>query len=133
MQLRFSLRTLLILTALAAFACGWLVIPSLRADRFISAINRNDLAAADTMILGGGKTITEWRDRPSIDGIRAEALPLTWADLAVGRRRIWAAPVEYHNREENGTMFYGYATAREYIVSINVLGATAPRLVPRDE
>jgi hypothetical protein len=133
MRPRFSLRTLLILTTLAALGCGWLVIPSLRADRFIAAILRDDLEAADNMFRGGGTTIRDWRARPSIDGIRADIFPLTWTDLVLGHRRIWAAPVEYRNREENGTLFYGYATAHEYIVSMNVLGATPPQLVPHEE
>jgi hypothetical protein len=76
MRPRFSLRTLLILTTLAALACGWLIIPSLRAERFIAAIHRDDLTAADKMIRGGGTTIREWRARPSIDGIRAYVFPL---------------------------------------------------------
>jgi hypothetical protein len=133
MRFRFSLRTLLVLTTLAAVVCGWLTVPTLRAYRFDAAIARGDLEAANRMFLGVGTALTEWRARPAIDGIRAEVLPLTWPDLAVGRRRMWAAPVAYHQYEENGTTFYGHATAHEYIISMNVLGATAPQLVPRDE
>ena len=34
MRLRFSLRTLFILTTLTAIACAWAVLPSLTAKRF---------------------------------------------------------------------------------------------------
>src|SRR4029079_12319263 len=46
MRLRFSLRTLIIVTALAAMVCfGWVAWPSYVATRFTTAFNRGDAAA----------------------------------------------------------------------------------------
>ena len=51
MHLRFSLRTLLVLTTLLAlFLYFWVIMPTQTAQRFIRAVNSQDYATADKLV-----------------------------------------------------------------------------------
>jgi hypothetical protein len=97
-QFRFSLRTLLILTALAAAGCYWFARPMVVAYRFVRAIDAEDYAAADAQFAGSAVpwatfTIEEAAGRggngePRPARVEAILLPPTWRDLWRRQRRI---------------------------------------------
>lgn len=87
--MRFSIRTLLLVTTLVATACYWFIRPSQIAARFVHAIESNNFAAADACFLDPAalnlKPLCDksWRFRAS-----AELVPYTIQDILHGRRRI---------------------------------------------
>src|SRR5688572_15165436 len=90
---RFTIRTLLILTALVAAACYcWIARPTIVAKRFMRAIDVQDFALADSYRVGGvdnyfssGIAMSEIGEPTTIDVV---LLPRSWTDLARGRRRM---------------------------------------------
>jgi hypothetical protein len=103
MHSRFSLRTLLLLTALAAAACYWWVArPTIVANRFVAAINHGaTYDAADALFPKDEVTVSarhlDWLFNLSKMGINAEpgelemnayVFPRTWNDLIDGQRRV---------------------------------------------
>jgi hypothetical protein len=104
MRPRFSLRWLLILTALTAFACyGWFVRPTVLANQFVTAIDRRDIDSIDSMWRGAEIDLSRvehlnagnsaWR-------IRARPVPRTWGDIWRGVQLI---RFELHNSALNQT------------------------------
>jgi hypothetical protein len=47
MRLRYSIRVLLVATAIVAAGCYWLMLPTIMAKRFIRAVDTADYALAD--------------------------------------------------------------------------------------
>jgi hypothetical protein len=90
MRFRFSLRTLLILTALAAAACyGWIARPAILARQFVAAIEQGDFAAADRMIsIEADRFLVEWAEKRWAFRTTADVSPLSFALLCSGRRQI---------------------------------------------
>jgi hypothetical protein len=91
MRPRFSLRTLLILTALAAAACYWFVAPTLTARQFIAAMNRDDFGKALAMCSGEKKqefssALDDHSSRVATGSARM--LPPTWRELWRRSRRL---------------------------------------------
>ena len=93
---RFSIRSVLILTALVAVAVWWLALPSATANRFASAINaqRYDEAAGMFVVDGANSMLTKWKPL-----VQAHAVPtkLTLRDLFRGRRAVNLS-VTYQNK-----------------------------------
>jgi hypothetical protein len=100
---RFSLRWLLIFTALAAVACYWWIArPTILANRFAAAIHRRNLAAADNLCIDPNRMYASvaYRDffmnLPYWDGaggpyqgeMDVVVKPRTWDDLVRGQRRL---------------------------------------------
>jgi hypothetical protein len=87
---RFSLKTLLVLTAFVAAGCYWWIArPTMVAKRFVAAINRDDRAAARAMVARTESKASIWpraNRLPPVFEARLEAL--TWQDLWRGERRI---------------------------------------------
>lgn len=86
-KLRFSIRTLLIVTALAAIAMWWLASPDATSQRFVTAIESGnyDLAGAMFLVDGANDMLTKWKPLNS-----AYALPIApkLRDRLRGRRLI---------------------------------------------
>jgi len=129
MRPRFSLRSLLILLTFAALACAWLVIPSRNAEQLVNAIDEGDYSAADDLFRGRHKVLQTWSTQPYVDTISSELLDQTLSDVAFGRRRIWMAPAQVHQGEENGVEFHGTTFKTQYIVHVNAFGATVPQAI----
>lgn len=90
MRLRFSLRTLLILTAIVAGLCYyWIVMPLATAKRFVDAIGANHYEAADRMFWNDlDRGLAQWNKK--YWGMRAggEVLPWSAAQFLTGRRDL---------------------------------------------
>lgn len=94
MRPRFCLRTLLILTALLAAACYWWVArPTVVAQQFIVAIDRDDFHALQSnWVDADDKTYFARYASARQAGLQPRAkcafFPRTWADLRRGERRL---------------------------------------------
>jgi hypothetical protein len=119
MHPRFSLRTLLILTTLASLACAWLTIPSIRAKRLAAAIRRGDQEPIVKLVLTDSSF--RWRTQPNIGVSQPDVLPLSWQDLALGRRRV-SMVLEIQSKSNEDDAFTGLIYTRPYFVSVNLLG-----------
>ena len=88
-MLRYSLRTLLVLSALVPLAAYWLALPTLNAQRFVAAITARDYLAADALcIAGSDKFPGDWTKHQTFQP-KAGISPLTWQDLQRGERRLF--------------------------------------------
>jgi hypothetical protein len=88
---RYSLRALLLMTALAAAAVYWLALPTLNARRYAAAIAARDFSAADALCASAGKPFPgDWTRHATFE-TKASVKPLTWDDLRRGERQIYVA------------------------------------------
>ncbi len=92
---RFSLRTLLLLTALAAVICAWLTLPKLNAQKFIRLCEQRDYVAADNMLPRDNRFLVQWNELlskmvESHDSfqIELEDQDSSWIDNLRGRQPI---------------------------------------------
>jgi hypothetical protein len=90
MRPRFSLRTLLVLTALAAAACWWWVArPTIVAERFAAAVNRGTYAAAGELFCEPTSLeLGQYASPESRFLLSAKLHPRTTQDLLRGRWRL---------------------------------------------
>ena len=101
MRLRFSLRTLFIVTTLLAAAFYWFVLPTLTAQRFIRAIARGDFQAADAYFSDDGdRFLKMWNDKHWGFLPQAELLPLSLAQLLAARREV-RIEITYFELDQN--------------------------------
>ena len=119
--LRFSIRSILILTTCVAVVVWWLVAPSRTANRFVNLVNaeRHEEAAAMFVVDGANAMLTEWK--PLVD---ANAIPikLTAADLWQGRRAIHLS-VTYENSVADKPGFFPLEANFRGIFAINNIDA----------
>lgn len=88
MKLRFSLRLVLFVFALSAFAMYWCVArPTILANRFATAINGRDFKSAKTL-LPDFWLFNRRPNSPPLDLVYAEVFPREWTDLHMFQRRI---------------------------------------------
>jgi hypothetical protein len=122
MRLRFSIRTLLLLTIVVSLMCAWAVVPSLKTHRFVTAIQHGDHSAADQMFRTGENVLANWIDHRGIGYIGAQTLELNLSDLLLGRRRIIinTVPTQRISR---------LVPIPRYSSNMTVLGATAPKFI----
>ena len=78
MRPRFSLRTLLALTTLTALLCYWLILPTLKAQKFVAAVTAKDFARADGHL------------RNSNDAFLVNANEKHWGFVADARLAPWS-------------------------------------------
>ena len=96
MRPRFSIRTLLVLTALAAAACYWWIsAPTQVALRFKQAVESADYRSANAMFLEANKSVRDMftRDPDTTSavpaaGLTVRVLPRSWTDLVRRERRL---------------------------------------------
>jgi hypothetical protein len=87
MRPRFSLRTLIAaITLLAIFLYYWIIMPTQRAQRFIRAVNSQDLATIEK--LSSEVTLAKWKDERW--GLTIEAKVAAWSmhQLLSGKRIV---------------------------------------------
>lgn len=86
---RFSLRFLLIATAVLPLAAYWLALPTLNAQRYAEAINSGDYAAADELCIDSKQAFPGDWTRHKFFQPKAGLTELTWPDIRDGRRKIY--------------------------------------------
>jgi hypothetical protein len=91
-KLRFSLRWLLAIVTLVAFACAILLRPTLLAHQFVARVNRGDFSEADA--LGLQRQLWSFKkesgEKYAYKELRIEATvhPNSWRDILQLRRRV---------------------------------------------
>ena len=86
---RYSLRTFLVLSALAPVVVYWLALPTLQAQRFTAAIAARDYPAAEALCVPASKKFPgDWTEHKTFEP-KAGISPLTWEDLRRGERRLY--------------------------------------------
>ena len=95
-RIRFSIRTILVLTALAAALVWWFALPTATANRFAKLVNNGKYDEAGKLfrIEGADSMLTDWK--PIVEG-HAVVTDLTAQDLVRGRRAIHLS-VTYHQK-----------------------------------
>jgi len=91
MRPRFSLRTLLVLTALIAAGCYWWIArPTIVAEQFIAAIRRTDYASAESLLVDEREAYASAFAQCTAQefDLSASLTPRRWGDTWRGRRRI---------------------------------------------
>ena len=89
--IRFSLRWLLVASALIPAAIYWLALPTLNARSYAAAINRGDWAAADKLCTDRQRAFPgDWTRHVTFQP-RAALKPPTWSDIRHGRRQLYVA------------------------------------------
>ncbi|HEX5104051.1 MAG TPA: hypothetical protein VFV87_09590 [Pirellulaceae bacterium] len=86
---RFSLRWLLLASALIPAGLYWLALPTLHAQRYAAAINRGDYAVADKLCVDPSRPFPgDWPRHKTFEP-KASLKPVTWHDLRTGRRELF--------------------------------------------
>jgi hypothetical protein len=89
-RFRFSLQAMFIATTVfAGFCYLWFVLPSVQANRLVSAIDAADYASAD-ILFGKSGTVSFAKTNERTFGFRANAslFPWSFSDICLGRRSI---------------------------------------------
>ena len=87
-RLRYSLRVLLVLSAVVPLAVYWLALPTLNAQRFVAAIAARDYATAEALCLSADDKFPGDWTRHAHFNPQAGISPLTWSDLRRGERQL---------------------------------------------
>jgi hypothetical protein len=90
MRFRFSLRAMLIATAiLSGFCYFWIEMPRANGRRFVEAVTAENFPAADRMFWkSGDRVLTQWKEK--YWGLRADAemLPWSFCQFVSGQRDV---------------------------------------------
>jgi hypothetical protein len=89
MHLKFSLRTLFLTTTIVAAVCYWLVLPTLKAQRFVRAVASEHYKLADAYFRNqGDQFLFDWNEKHW--RFKAEAGLEEWSlpELLRGERRV---------------------------------------------
>ena len=102
MRPRFSLRMMLILTAVTAcFYFYWFVMPGATARRFVDSIGAENYQAADALFwIASDRTLAEQKEKCWGFQSRAELLPWTFGELCRGHREL-LLHVSYFQFDQN--------------------------------
>jgi len=88
-RIRFSLRSLLLLTVVVAGGCYWMALPSVYAQRFVTAVAAGDYAAADALFADpDDRFLEQWDNDYTIIQRRAQVEPSSWRERWRGERQI---------------------------------------------
>src|SRR6188474_3230326 len=84
---RFSLRALFLLTTVAAVVCTYIVLPTLTARRFRSAVTDKDFGKADNFFRNpSDKFLAEWADKKWAFKASTNLAPWTLSQVVRGQR-----------------------------------------------
>lgn len=88
LRLKFSLRFLLGMVAVAALIVAWLMLPTMQAWRFADAVNSGDYPRADEFLLNrAGPFPEDWRKCEEFEAA-VYLGPITWGEFMSGRRHL---------------------------------------------
>lgn len=108
MRPRFSLKWLLILFALFAFALYFCFVrPTALANKFVYLVDHDELERAESLIIASSKPFdlgTKDRSVPVI--VRAELLPRTWHDVFKMQRRLDVEVIPTRPQVINSVSYY---------------------------
>jgi hypothetical protein len=86
---RYSLRALLVVSAVVPVAVYWLALPTLNARRFVAAISARDYNAAEALCVSAKRSFPgDWAQHATFEP-KAGVKPLTWDDLRRGERQLY--------------------------------------------
>ena len=85
---RFSLRTLLVVTALAAAGCYWLIFPTIIARRFVDAVASPNYEHADDFLDPADRFLLDWNEKHWRFQARAELEPWSFKEFLSGKRTV---------------------------------------------
>src|SRR6476620_4090399 len=89
MRLRFSLRTLFLLTTVVAALCLWFILPSLTARRFLATVASEDYKSADNLFCDtDDRFLADWAEKRWSLRTVPELLPFTLSQSWHNERRI---------------------------------------------
>jgi hypothetical protein len=89
MRLRFSLRTLFLLMTIVAALCFWFLLPTLTAQRFLTALAAEDYQSADTFFRNADdRFLADWANKRWSFRSSGELLPLTFHQLWRNKRAM---------------------------------------------
>ena len=89
MRLRFSLRTLFLLTTVVAGLCLWGLLPSIMARRFLATIAKEDYKSADEFFQNADdRFLADWADKRWGFRSSAELQPLTFGQFWRNQREV---------------------------------------------
>ena len=120
MRIRFSLRTLMIVTGLlAGFCYYWIVMPSATAKRFIRSISSEDYKTADRLFWkADDRVLAEWNEQRWGFQSTAELAPWSLYQLLSGHREL-RLHVAYFQFDQNHDI--------EFQVTATSFGLNAPK------
>jgi hypothetical protein len=122
MRLRFSLRTLFILTTLTAIACAWAVLPALTAKRFLNTLAAKDYQTADQFFRNpSDQFLATWAEKRWAFGATGEMAPWTFGQVLTGKREV-VIRLGYFEFDQNGS--------RTATIAATALGLGQPTLSP---
>jgi hypothetical protein len=122
LRLRYSLRTLLIVMAILALFCTWLVVPTLTANRFLSAVETREYLVADNYFRNpDDRFLNQHSEERWAFQTSAELEPWTVGQLLHGKRRI-VMHLHYFEFDQNAN--------RTANIDVTPLGASGLELTP---
>lgn len=122
MRMRFSLRTLFVVTTVAALFCGWVVLPWVSAKRLIRALASEDHALADRCFCNPEDCFfTAWAEKRWAFRAAGETTPWSLRQMICGRREV-AVRLSYFE--------FDHTAVCTAIVSAAPLGIGSPTLSP---
>lgn len=101
MRMRFSLRTLFVVTTAASLLCGWVVLPWVSAKRLIRALASENYPLADRYFRNPeDRFFVAWADKRWAFRATGELAPWTFTQLVRGRREV-AVRLTYFDLDQN--------------------------------
>jgi hypothetical protein len=106
---RFSLRVLLLVTALLAGICYWLILPTIEAERFVRAVDTGDFKSADACFhRPEDRFFVSWKEKNWAFKPQAELESWSFTEFVEGRRRVairitYGNPGQLHGLEGTAT------------------------------
>ena len=89
MRMRFSLRTLFVVTTVVALFCGWIILPWVSAKRLIHALASEDYPLADRYFRKPeDRFFVAWADKRWAFRATGETAPWSLRQMICGRREV---------------------------------------------
>jgi hypothetical protein len=89
MHFKFSLRAAFVATAVVALFCYWLMLPTIKAQRFIGAVKSSDFRAADNHLRDPkDRFLDDYSKKYWTFQLQAALAPLSAREFLRGERRI---------------------------------------------
>jgi hypothetical protein len=131
MRLRFSLRMMFLATTVVAGVCYWLILPSVKAGRFVRAIEAADFEVADRCFCNSDdRFLVAWKNIFWSMKAYAQVEPLSIRQLIRGERHV---TVTVDHAGPDGTSTAGIIANRTGLEApnINFTKVGAPRALAR--
>jgi len=122
MRPRFSLRAFFAFATLVAMICGWCVLPSIAARRFVRTLADADYRAGDQMFHNSqDRCLERWDDKHWSFRASGRLAPLTFSQLIRGRRLV-EFNINYIALDQT--------VNRDGLIAVTPLGVKTPEIGP---